>query len=101
MIVRMKQRVTVSLPADVLGEAERLAARGGVLTRSAVVERALRLMVKKLRDDEILASLDRYYLAQSTEEREEEAALLAAFRRLRGDLDIDLEGAAPATRRRR
>lgn len=93
--------MTISLPAEILGEAERLAASRGARTRSAVVERALRLMVRQLRKEEIARSLDEYYSGQSSAERDEEATLLVAFRRLRRGADLDREPTAAEGRRRR
>lgn len=97
----MKIRVTVCLQTDVIAEAERLAARRGTLSRSAVVEKALRLMVRKLREEEIARSVDAYYSGQSSAERAEEASLVAAFRRLRRNLDIDRDAATGLPRARR
>ena len=89
--------MTVSLPSDVIAEAERWGPRLGASTRSAVVEKALRMMVKKLREDELTRELDDYYLGQTDEEREEDGALFLAFRRLRKKIDLD---AAPRRRSR-
>jgi Arc/MetJ-type ribon-helix-helix transcriptional regulator len=101
MIWRMRSRVTVSLPTEVLSEAERLAAaQGSPGTRSAVVEQALRLLVRKLREEELTRSLDEYYLGQTRAERDEHASLLAAFRRLRRGQDLD-SPAAPKRRAKR
>jgi metal-responsive CopG/Arc/MetJ family transcriptional regulator len=91
----MRSRVTASLPRDLSAAADRLARSGG-RTRSAVIEEALRLLLRRQHDAEIDASLDAYYGTMPAAERGEEAAMVRAFRRSRRKLRLD----APAPPRR-
>lgn len=94
----VKQRMTVSLTAAVVDEAERLGSRRGLRSRSAVVERALRELVRKLRAEDIATDLDAYYRTQTAEEAGEEAAMVQAFQRTRRRDDLD--GRPPGRRAR-
>jgi metal-responsive CopG/Arc/MetJ family transcriptional regulator len=85
----MRQRVTISLPGDLLRNAERVGRRRGLRTRSAVVVDALELLVRQARAQEIDESLDAYYGSRSTGEQKEERAMVDAFRRSRRRLDLD------------
>ena len=88
----MKARVTVSLDPAVLAEADRVAKRLGLGTRSAAVERALELLVSRAREADIEASLDAYYAGRTAPERAEEKAMVRAFNRSQRRHDLDEEG---------
>jgi metal-responsive CopG/Arc/MetJ family transcriptional regulator len=88
----MRERVTVSLPGDLLRRAERVARSRGATTRSAVVARALELFVHRARQREIEASLEAYYGKQPAAEQQEERAMVRAFNRSQRRHDLDDEG---------
>jgi predicted transcriptional regulator len=91
----MKTRVTFSLPSDLAAAADELARRRG-RPRSAVIEEALRLLLRQQRAAEVAASLDAYYGALTAPERDEEAAMVAGFHRSQRRVDLD----GPRPRRR-
>ncbi len=101
MLMRMKSRVTVSLPADVVDEADRLGKRNGIASRSALVEAAVRLLVRRLRAQELESSLDAYYGSRTeADKRDDEAIVTASARRAR-TIDLDEEPRPRPGKRRR
>jgi len=94
----MKHRVTVSLPADIVDEADRLGRQSGIASRSALVEAAVRLLVQKLRERELEASLDAYYGTRTDADRREDDALVGASVRRARATDLD---AGPRSRPKR
>lgn len=88
----MKERITISVPSDLIREADRVASRCGVRSRSALVSDALRLLVRKATSEEVDASLDAYYGSRTPAERAEEAAMVRAFRRSRRGQNLDRRG---------
>ena len=92
MIISMIDRITVSVPRPLLRDADRLAKRLGVRTRSALVVEALRTLVDRARSEDVDASLNAYYGARTPGEIAEERAMVGAFRRSRRKLDLDREG---------
>ncbi len=62
-----------------------------------MVEEALRLLLRKRRDEGVDASLDAYFAGSSEAERAEEEAMVNAFRRSQRRIDLDHR---PAPRRR-
>lgn len=91
MLGRMKSRVTISLPADVVAEADRLGRRNGIASRSALVETAVRLLLRQLRARELEASLDAYYGSRPGAERRDDDAIVAASVRRARATDLDRE----------
>ena len=85
----MRQRVTVSVPKELLRSADRVAKRLGVRSRSALVVNALECLIAADRAREIDAELDAYYGSQTPSERAEERAMVKAFQRSRRRLDLD------------
>ena len=57
----MKRRMTITVAEPLLREAESVGKRLGARSRSAMVERALRLFVRASREASLEASLDAYY----------------------------------------
>ena len=92
MLSSMIDRITVSLPRSLLKEADKLAKRLGVRTRSALVAEALRTLLQQARSEDMEASLDAYYGSRTREDLNEERAMVRAFRRSRRSLDLDEEG---------
>ena len=92
MIVRMIDRITVSMPRALLKDADRLARQMGVASRSALVVEALRTLLARSHSQDVDASLDAYYVSRSRDEVAEERAMVRAFRRSRRRLDLDREG---------
>jgi hypothetical protein len=92
MLRSMIDRITVSLPRPLLKEADRLAKRLGVRTRSALMAEALRTLLERTRSEDVDASLDAYYGSRTRDEISEERAMVRAFRRSRRRLDLDREG---------
>jgi len=97
----MKSRVTVSLPADVVEEADRLGKRNGMASRSALVEAAVRLLVRQLRARELERSLDAYYGSRAEADRREDDAIVAASALRARAVDLDGDPAARVKGRRR
>lgn len=88
----MRSRITVSLPGPLIRQVDTAAKRLGLRSRSAAVESALALLVKRARDLEIDASLDTYYGAMSKGELAEEKQMVRAFNRSQRRRDFDDEG---------
>src|SRR5262249_29684347 len=88
----MLERITVTLPKDLLKQADRIAKRRGVESRSALVVQALTELVTAERSRAVDADLDAYYGSLSKAEQDEERAMVRAFRRSRRKLDVDREG---------
>lgn len=88
----MIDRITISVPRPLLKDADRLAKRLGVRTRSALVVEALRTLVRRARSEDVDASLSAYYGTRTRGEIAEEQAMVRAFRRSRRKLDLDREG---------
>jgi metal-responsive CopG/Arc/MetJ family transcriptional regulator len=84
--------MTVSLPPALLAQADALMQRLDVPHRSALVERALRLLVRQAREATIDRELDLYYAARTSRERAEERAMVRAFQRSQRRRDLDREG---------
>lgn len=78
-------------PRPLLEEADRLAKRLGVRTRSALVVEALRTLLERVRSEDVDASLDADYGSRTRDETNEERAMVRAFRRSRRRLDLDRE----------
>jgi hypothetical protein len=85
----MRERVTVSLPGALLKQAERVGRRQGLRTRSAMIVAALERLVAAERAAGIDAELDAYFESQTPADRSEERAMVRAFTRSRGRLDLD------------
>ncbi len=92
MLIRMMNRITVSMPRALLKDADRLARQLGVASRSALIVEALRTLLARSHSQDVDASLDAYYGARSRGEVAEERAMVRAFRRSRRRLDLDREG---------
>jgi hypothetical protein len=88
----MNIRVTVSLPAELVKDADRVAKRLGAPTRSAAFARALEMFLARARDRDIDASLDAYYGGRPAQERAEERGLVRAMNRSQRRRDLDDEG---------
>ena len=85
----------MSLPEELVREVEVAQQRLGAATRSALFERALRLLLRDERDRQIEESLDAYYAKRSAGEIAEEDTMVRAFQRSQRRLDLDEEGSDP------
>lgn len=88
----MRDRITVSLPGGLIKRAESFGRAGGARTRSAVVQQALELMLRRARDEALDASLDAYYRGTGSAEQREQRAMVRAFNRSQRRRDLDDEG---------
>jgi metal-responsive CopG/Arc/MetJ family transcriptional regulator len=88
----MNVRVTVSLPASLVKEAERAGKRLGEPNRSAAFARALRLLLSRARERELDAALDAYYGTRTAAERSDDRRMVRAFNRSQRRRNLDDEG---------
>jgi len=84
--------MTVSLPAEVIDEAERLTKSLKLKSRSAIVEKALRLLNRELRRQELAREYEAYLANETPADRKEIDAMVRAARRSRAKIPFDGPG---------
>ena len=90
-IFGVNQRITVSIPEELLREAERLGRQRRVTNRSALFAEALQSLVSRSRSEEIDAQLDSYYQSRTKADLAEEKRMVRALGRSRRRIPLDPE----------